>query len=363
MSDLCAKPTTRHTVSEAVTPLRVHQQHVDVPDATWGTPITELVSESLVQVQDEIYAPHYTTDLPDDIHVVDSHPRRRQTYKVTHTPVVLAHTGPVGTYVVPMADAAPDANDVAMFGSGVHVPIPDRGLVSRVGEVIIGALKATGFIHARSAHENTRQRVRLHDSDAHVSPEIKVAYKLMVEGGPCLGNQLHAAGVKMDAVVACGVHIDEWFDAGLTLNDVARLDGEWRHLVYMGLLPEHVFGVRNGTRALAVLCAEPFGLNWTRAATAWGFTLDEGIRRYTMSTSQMALMGADMSKLIYSHGFAPHHVPIVGEGPNSYQMALGATEQQIALLFPRSNPMQRDPLMQRDPPRTQSEPRLLNPTT
>ena len=71
----------------------------------------------------------------------------------------------------------------------------------------------------------------------------------------------------------------------------------------------------------------------------------------------MALMGADMSKLIYSHGFAPHHVPIVGEGPNSYQMALGATEQQIALLFPRSNPMQRDP------PRTQSEPRRLNTTT
>jgi hypothetical protein len=222
--------------------------------------------------------------------------------------------------------SAADANDQALFNAGPQFPAAPRGFLERITQFMSNLLGGGRVIMQK-------QRLRFHDSDAFITPLERIAVRILVEGGKGLVIRLQTAGVTMDTVVDCGITMDEWLDAALTFADVVQLGGNMRHLFQMAILPSHVFGRKNGTKVLSILCVEPFFLNWESATIGWGFTLDEGIRHHRMSITQIALLGDDMARLVKKHAFVPEYIDIIGEPATSYRSQLSATDEQINFLF------------------------------
>jgi hypothetical protein len=258
-------------------------------------------------------------DAPDELRV---EPTRRRAYQLETQRARCE-------FVIPTAESEPDANDCALF---VKLPIAAKGNVAeRVLGLFSGALSAVGI--GASQEALPRSRVRFHDTDAFIPTDQRTAHRILVEGGPSVVSRLQAASISMNSVVACGVHIEEWYDAGLTLEDVATLDGSWHHLVQMGLVPDHAFGTQHGERVLKRLCRPPFSLNWGTATRSWGLTLDEMIRRLGASVEQIALLGANFKTLVQKHGFQKEHVALLNEPASRYKFCLDASPSDLEPFF------------------------------
>lgn len=187
--------------------------------------------------------------------------------------------------------------------------------------------------HSNVVLQKRDLRIRLSMDDPSMSVAHRTAHQLFVTGRSV--SELRGAGVTALHLQEVGVTYNEWSrQCGLGVRDLVFLEAEWQHIVRMGFLPTHI--VQNRDQAgPVVLAGDPLNVTMDMLEENLGLTVDEAVCEIGFSAADFGVLGETFGSLC-KRGFTPEHITHMREPRYNFEVALGASPEELVGYFPAS---------------------------
>lgn len=205
------------------------------------------------------------------------------------------------------------------------------GLTKAATELNTQNLEETSA-HQLSTHQRRDLRVMLSMNDLSLPLVLRQTHQEWVKGTPL--QEMRTMGIGPDELIAIGISWSDWLQKQqYGVKELAFMGGSWQHAVRMGFMPEDI--VLHRDKCGPNILKEYWKVSFEDLEWSLGLTVDEAVGMIKLTTADFAVLGETVSSLIRK-GFGSQHAAAMDEPCSSFQMALGATDQDLRLLFGQS---------------------------